>query len=143
MSGKHVLKLKSTYKSEAQKILKALAEKFGVFKDYSNDSIELVFNYSRGSLNESVHKRNERNADFYDFAKMLYIFDDVVANAQAIETHTDKYTETKRENQNLKQVYVLMSAFKDGEYVVPVEFNIKEFEDNTQNQLYVSVTLKK
>ena len=143
LSGKEVLKLKSTYKSKAQKILKPLAEKFGVFKDYSNDDIKLEFNYSRNSLEESIHKENERSANFYDFAKMLYVFDDVVANAQAIETHTDKYVETKRENRNLKQVYVLMSAFKDGDFIIPVEFNIKEFVDEVKNQLYVSVTLQK
>lgn len=143
LSGKQVLKLKSTYKSEAQKILKELAEKFGVFKDYSNDSIELEFNYSRGSLNESTHKQNERNADFYDFAKMLYIFDDVIKNAQPIESHTDKYRETKRENKNINQVFVLLSAFRDGNYIIPVEFNIKEFNKGVKNQLYVSVTLKK
>ncbi|MBQ2934440.1 MAG: DNA/RNA non-specific endonuclease [Clostridia bacterium] len=143
LSGKEVLKLKSTYKSKAQEILKQLCEKFGVFKNYNNENIEIDFDYSRTSLRESVHKENERSANFYDFAKMLYVFDDVVANAQAIETHTDKYVETKRENRNLKQVYVLMSAFKDGDFIIPVEFNIKEFVDEVKNQLYVSVTLQK
>lgn len=143
LSSKEVIKLKNTYKSNAQKILKQLCEKFDVFKNYNNEDIEINFNYSRASLRESVHKENERSANFHDFAKMLYVFDDVVANAQAIETHTDKYVETKRENRNLKQVYVLMSAFKDGDFIIPVEFNIKEFVDEVKNQLYVSVTLQK
>ena len=51
--------------------------------------------------------------------------------------------ETKRENRNLKQVYILMSALKHGKYIIPVEFNVKEFVDGTDNQLYVSVTLHK
>ncbi len=143
LSGETVLKLKNTYKSQAQKILKPLAEKFGVFKDYKNENVEIEFNYSRSSLEESIHTENKRNANFYDFAKMLYVFEDVVLNARPIEIHTDKYVDTERENKNLKQVYVLLSAFRDGDSIIPVEFNIKEFLDETKNQLYVSVTLKK
>ena len=73
---------------------------------------------------------------------MLYLFDDVVKNAQPIEAHTDKYKETKRENGNLKQVFILLSAFRDGNFIIPVEFNIKEYIKGTKSKLYVSVTLK-
>lgn len=158
LSSAEVLKLKNTYKSKASEILKTLGEKFGVFNaghtnaDYVNKNIDLVFEYSKGSLSESVHKQNERmirydtkskNVDFYDFAKMLYVFRDLVENAQPIETHTDKYVGTKRENPNLEQTYILLSAFKDGDYIIPVEFCIKKYRDNTPNGLYVSVMLKK
>ncbi len=74
---------------------------------------------------------------------MLSVFDNVVENAVPIETHYDKYKGTSRENKNIAQDYVLFSAFKDGEYIIPIEFNIKEFKSGNQNQLYVSVNLKK
>lgn len=135
--------LEHTYKSRAQQILKALAEKFGLFKNYKNSQIELKFNYSNRSLSESTHTQNMRNPNFSDFAKMLSVFDDVVANAQPIEAHLDKYTGTVRGEENLKQVYVLLGAFRDGSDIVPVEFNIKEFRKNKANKLYVSVTLKR
>lgn len=146
LNGKNVLLLKSSYNSQASKILKTLAEKFEVFdQSYSNSQISLDFNYSRGSLNESVHKQGDLSTDFYDFAKMLYVFDDVIKNAVPIEIHTDKYKGTKRENPLLKYDYVLISAFKDGTYIVPVEFHIKEQLEKTRqnNRLYVSVTLGK
>lgn len=82
-------------------------------------------------------------ADFYDFARMLYVFEDVVKNAQPIEVHSDKYVGTKREDSNLKQMFVLLSAFEDGKFIVPVEFNIKEFSNHDKNKLYLSVTLQK
>ena len=144
LNGKNVLLLKSSYNSKAYEILKSLGEKFGVFKGYSNENIELEFNYSRGSLNESVHKQGDISTDFYDFARMLYVFDDVINNAVPIEVHTDKYKGTKREDRNLKYDYVLLSAFSDENYIVPVELHIKEY--NTQkvaNKLYVSITLGK
>lgn len=144
LNAANVLGLQNTYKSNAAPILKTLAKKFGIFdKSYSNDSISLDFNYSRGSLRESVHKQGRISTDFYDFAKMLYVFDDVVENAVPIEVHTDKYVGTKRESPNLKNDYVLISAFSDGDYIIPVEMNIKEFSNQDQNKLYVSVTLGK
>ena len=148
LSSEDVLKLKDTYKSQAGKIVRDLAEKFGVLADYSNEYIDLEFNYSGRSLGESIHKQNDRvldksHADFYDFARMLYVFEDIVKNAQPIEAHSDKYVETKRANSNLKQVYILLSAFEDGNSIIPVEFNIKEFSNGDKNKLYVSVTLQK
>ncbi len=145
LKGKNVMMLKSSYNSQAGVILKNLGEKFGVFTNYSNDNIELEFNYSRGSLNESVHKQGDISTDFYDFAKMLYVFDAVVKNAVPIEVHTDKYEGTARANPNLKYDYVLLSAFGDGEYITPVEFHIHEFKENVKdpNKLYVSITLGK
>ncbi len=60
------------------------------------------------------------------------------------DVDTDKYKGTKREDRNLKYDYVLLSAFSDENYIVPVELHIKEY--NTQkvaNKLYVSITLGK
>ena len=145
LNVKNVLLLKSSYNSQAGKILKSLGEKFGVFKTYNNKNISLDFDYSRGSLNESVHKQGDISTDFYDFAKMLYVFDEVVENAVPIEVHTDKYVGTARENVNLKYDYVLLSAFRDESYIIPVEMHIKEFKEDVKdlNKLYVSITLGK
>lgn len=40
---------------------------------------------------------------------------------------------------------MLLSAFQDGEYIIPVEFHVKEMNDGAvlNNKLYVSVTLGK
>ncbi len=106
LNAPNVSELQKSYKSKAAKILKTLGEKFGVYKTYSNDNIDLTFDYSRSSLNESVDKQNKITTDFYDFAKMLFVFNEVIENAVPIEVHTDKYVGTKKENQNLKYDYV-------------------------------------
>ena len=144
LNAPNVLALQKTYRANAAPVLKKLAEKFGVFdKTYFNKNISLDFSYSRGSLKESVNKQGKVSTDFYDFAKMLYVFDDVVNNAVPIEAHTDKYAGTERANQNLKYDYVLLSAFSDGDYIIPVEMHIKEFSNKDPNKLYVSITLGK
>ena len=144
LNATNVLSLQQTYRANAARVLKKLAEKFGVFdKTYFNKNISLDFSYSRGSLKESVNKQGNVSTDFYDFAKMLFVFNDVVNNAVPIEAHTDKYAGTERANQNLKYDYVLLSAFSDGDYTIPVEMHIKEFSNKDPNKLYVSVTLGK
>ena len=146
LNAANVLALQETYRANAAPVLKKLAEKFGVFdKTYFNKNISLDFSYSRGSLKESVNKQGKVSTDFYDFAKMLYVFDDVVNNAVPIEAHTDKYAGTERANQNLKYDYVLLSAFSDGDYIIPVEMHIKEQKEKVKqpNTLYVGITLGK
>lgn len=132
--------LENTYKSRAEKILKPLAEKFGVFKSYYNEAIELEFNYSKGSLNESVFKQATRAGQFDTFAKMLSCFDDMIKNAVPIEIHKDKYKGTIRSG-SLKKVYVLASSIYD-KGIVPIQLEVKEFEGQP-NKLYITVTLNK
>ena len=48
--------------------------------------------------------------EFYKFAKMLFVFDDIVQNAVPIEVHTDKYVNTHREDNKLDKIYVLLGA---------------------------------
>lgn len=135
--------LKKEHIADASKILKTLAEKFKVFKMYSNDNIDLIFEYTKRGNNKSRNEQSHVDPDFLRFAKMLSVFDDIVENAVPIEVHTDKYVGTSRENRNLKYDYVLLGGFRDGNSFVPVEFHIKEYKPQLgqNNKLYVSVTL--
>ena len=64
-----------------------------------------------------------------------------VRKAVPVEFHGDKYAGTKRADADLNRVAVLVSAFQDGDRIVPVQFEIKEKNKYT-NKLYVSVTLQ-
>lgn len=68
--------------------------------------------------------------------------DDVVKNAVVIDAGGDKYAETYRHDDELKQGITLLSAYKDGEAVVPVQLLVKEMKDGS-GQLYMAVTVKK
>ena len=72
---------------------------------------------------------------------MLCVFDEIVNNAVPIEVHTDRYAGTERHNPDLKYDYVLLSGFKDKEYIVPVELHIKEYFKRYPNKLYVTVAV--
>ena len=140
---KQVEELKTKYDGSTFKVIRELGEKFGVFKDYTNENVQLEMNYSIGSAKKSINVAENNDEDISDFVRMLSVFDDVIKNAQPVEVHEDKYKGTKKENTNLKQDYVLLSAFHDGSSIIPVEFHIKEFRAGVKNQLYVSVNLKR
>ncbi|MGN0449428.1 MAG: hypothetical protein ACI4G0_03605 [Ruminococcus sp.] len=139
-----VISLQDTVRNNAYKILRVLGDKFKVFeKTYKNENVNLEFDYSKGTLKESVNKQGNISTDYSDFAKMLCVFDEIVNNAVPIEVHTDRYAGTERHNPDLKYDYVLLSGFKDKEYIVPVELHIKEYFVREPNKLYVSITLGK
>ena len=132
--------LQNSYPSYARPIIKKIARDFGILNEpFFNPDIELEFNYSGDSIQESINKQHSR---YGDFVKMLSVFSDVIENAVGVETHKDKYTGTRREDTNLKQMYVLASAFSDEKGVYPVKLEVKEFKKNT-NKLYLSVVLTK
>lgn len=128
-------------KSQARQYIRPLAEKLGVFKNYQNDNVDLEFSYTKGGFDESIHKQSLRGGRYDDFAKMFSVFDELVQNAVPIEFHGDKYAGTSWAVSDLNRVAVLVSAFQDGDRIIPVQFEIKEKNKYT-NKLYVSVTLQ-
>jgi len=132
--------LETKYKKEAAPILKRLASDFGVVGTYENEDIDLEFVFSNGKLGESINKQKK---SYQEFGKMLSVFKEVVENAIGIETHPDKYKGTIREDPQLKQTYVLVSAFREGENIYPVRLTVKEFKGNIQNSLHVAVCFEK
>lgn len=122
-------------KSTAYGLLKKIGDNFSVFKPYTNKDVRTVFEFSKGNLNESIHKQGR---DYQNYAKMLTVIDDVIDNAVGIETHKDRY---ENPGSNINQVYVLASSFKNERGIVPVLLEIKEFTDGTQSTLHVAVSL--
>ncbi|MBQ8415675.1 MAG: hypothetical protein IJX13_02055, partial [Clostridia bacterium] len=120
--------------SEKRKLIQKIALEFGVFKDYKNEDIDLSFEFSNNNFRESYGKQKYR---FEQFAKMFSVFDQVIHAAIGIEVHK---REDYKPDITLKHAYVLISAFQDGEWIIPVKLEIKEFADKA-NSLYVAVSL--
>ena len=123
--------------SEKRRIIKNLANEFGAIqKEYFNEDVALSFYFSINNF-EETYKKQEKN--FEQFAKMFSVFNSVVESAVGVEVHnrTDyKFDAT------LDNMFVLVSAYQDGDYIVPVKLEIKKFKDK-QNTLYVAVALNK
>ena len=66
----------------------------------------------------------------------------MVDSAELIETHKEKKTGTTKVNPDLKQVYVFLGAARDGEMLIPVQMEVKEFY-TADGALYMTVALTK
>lgn len=119
------------------RLFKKLGEEFSAFRSYKNKDIRLDFSFSKEKMRESVSKQRH---DYVKFAKMLTCLDDVIANAVGIEVH-NRNAEGYKVDDALENMYVLASAFVDGEDIVPVKLEVKEFSDK-ENTLHLAIALE-
>ena len=131
-------------KSKAEKIIIPLARDLGILnRPMTAKDIDIEFIFSKGNgLDESLSKQLRYGGNYVDFAKTIINLDKVINSAVLIEKHGDKYKGTARENRNLEAVFVLVSAFKDGDYVIPVQLEIKKSSD-VGGRLYLTVAMTK
>lgn len=133
---------KSTSK-RAREHAETLMEKFGIFKRYRNENADIEFNISGDKSSEYLHIQSDRRNNYADFGIMLANLDELIAGAIPIEMHKDVYEGTSRADPTLEKTYVLLSAVKTSDGIIPVEFEVKEFKGDKENTLHVAVTLKK
>lgn len=123
--------------NKKRQLIQKIAEEFGVFKEYINSDINVSFEFSKNNFRESYHKQK---INYEQFAKMFSVFDKVIENAVGIEAHNRNKAGYKFDS-TLNNVYVLISAFEDGNLIVPVKLEVKDFNDK-QNTLYVAISLE-
>lgn len=138
-AGQLINKARELRINERKKLFKKLGEEFGVFRLYSNKDVDLDFTFSRGNVAESSVKQDGER--YEDFAKMLSCFDSVIDDAIGVEVH-NRNSEGYKPDATLSNVYVLMSAYEDGDRIVPVKLEIKEFSGTKKNTLHVAVALQ-
>lgn len=131
-------------KSKAEKIIIPLAKDLGILnKSMSAADVDIEFIFSKGNgLQESLSKQLRYGGNYADFAKTIINLDKVINSAVLIEKHGDKYKGTSRENRNLEAVFVMVSAFRDGDYVIPIQLEIKKASD-VGGRLYLTVAMTK
>lgn len=122
---------------DKKRLFKKLGEEFGVFRQYNNPDTSVKFSFSKGGMAESVSKQRK---GYMRLAKLLTCIDGVIENAVGIESH-NRNDEGYKVDTSLKNVYVLASAFVDGENIIPVKLEVKEFSDK-ENTLYVAIALE-
>ncbi len=123
---------------DAKKPIKKIADMLGISNiNYQNSNIDFDFSFSRKNLNISLNHQQEYGGDYADYIKLLSCINELIENAELIEIH-DNY----KDNNQLKQTYVLVSAFNDGSDIAPVQFEVKEYY-GADRRLYLSVVLTK
>ena len=122
---------------DKRNVIQKLVKEFGTFdKEYFNDDIELKFEFSGNNFRESYNKQGHH---YIEFAKMFSVFDTVIENAVGVEMHNRA---NYKPDPTLNNVFVLISAYQDGDFIVPVKLEVKKFKDK-KNTLYVAISLEK
>ena len=136
--------LENNIKSIVEKPLKEKLRQMGIIgRKYKLSDIDLEFEFTGKGLNKSLNSQTmDYGGNFGDFAKVALNIQKLFDNSVLLDIHSDKAKGTTRENPQLARTYVLFSAFRDGEYIKPVQFEVKQYVDNN-NRLYVAVALTK
>ena len=134
--------LENEIKSKVEKLLVPKFKKMGYLKEYSSNEVDVTFDFTLNGLRKSLHSQLSYGGNYADFTKAILNIEKLLNNAVLVEMHSDKAKGTKKENQRLKQVFVLMSALQDGNSIIPVQFEVKEYIDNN-NRLYLAVAMTK
>ena len=122
---------------DKRNLIQKITKEFGVFdKEYFNEDIELSFEFSGNNFRESYNKQKH---NYIEFAKMFSVFDSIIESAVGVEIHNRA---DYKPDPTLDNVFVLMSAYQDGEFIVPVKLEVKKFKDK-KNSLYVAISLEK
>lgn len=129
--------LNEHFGSDKKSLILKIAKEFGaVQREYFNEDINISFAFSNHNFNESYSKQKH---NYVDFAKMFSVFEKVVENAIGINAHNRR---SHNPDPTLNNMFVLVSAYQDGEFIVPIKLEVKEFKDK-KNSLYVAISLNK
>lgn len=134
--------LNGAQRSAAKQTMKKIARRLGINGiDLRNSKISFPFRFSNTNVGVSTQHQAEYGGSYQDFAKVLTCISDLVDRAVLIETHNEKKPGALA-NPDLKQTYVLLGAVRDGDMIIPVQMEVKEFYKNDAG-LYMTVTLSK
>ena len=124
---------------EAKKSIRRIAEMLGIHNvNCKNSNIKFDFAFSKGSLDTSLNHQREYGGNYTDYAEMLTCLEKLIENAELIEVHKNY-----KNNEYLKNTFVLISAINNDGNITPVQLEVKEYDKGQSNSLYLNVVLSK
>ncbi|MBQ8566487.1 MAG: hypothetical protein IJ445_02740 [Clostridia bacterium] len=126
--------LNKYFKSEKRKLIDKIATEFGVYnKEYFNKDTQMSFVFSKNNFRETYNKQAH---NYVSFAKIFSVFNNVIESAVGIEIHNNP---KHKPDPTLENMFVLVSAYQDENYIVPIKLEVKKFKDK-KNNLYVIIS---
>ena len=131
-----------TDKKIADKELKNLANKYGIINktlknNYMQDKKVL---FSNRNMHESVSKQD---GGYINMAALIPVFEETFKTAVPFSVQGDRYYQIVDDREKLETFAELMGAFRYGDNIVPVKFDVKHAKGEGSDVLYVVATINK
>lgn len=135
-------------------LLEKAAKSYGLIADgqqkaatLQNKHLSIAAEFSKRSLSESLRKQshaadgNQRTGNGY-IAALLPVFKQTYENAVPVLIQGDRYLHTVNEKTAVEAFAYLLGAFKYGDKVIPVQFELKQLSGEQENKVYIVATIK-
>ena len=146
LSAGDISRISALKRSKAETVMRTMARRLGLINGEGtqaallrNKHLTIEAQFSGQALHESLVKQK---GSLGNIAALLPVFKQTYENAVPVLVQGDRYLYAVNEKTTVDSFAYLLGAFKYGEKIIPVQFELKQFAGEQENRIYVVATIK-
>ena len=146
LSAGDISRISALKRSDAEGVMRKMARRLGLINGEGtqaallrNKHLTIEAQFSGQALHESLVKQK---SSLGNIAALLPVFKQTYENAVPVLVQGDRYLYAVNEKTTVDSFAYLLGAFKYGEKIIPVQFELKQFAGEQENRIYVVATIK-
>ena len=146
LSAGDISRINALKRSDAEGVMRKMARRLGLINGEGtqaallrNKHLTIEAQFSGQALHESLVKQK---SSLGNIAALLPVFKQTYENAVPVLVQGDRYLHAVNEKTTVDSFAYLLGAFKYGEKIIPVQFELKQFAGEQENRIYVVATIK-
>ena len=146
LSAGDISRINALKRSDAEGVMRKMARRLGLINGEGtqaallrNKHLTIEAQFSGQALHESLVKQK---SSLGNIAALLPVFKQTYENAVPVLVQGDRYLHAVNEKTTVDSFAYLLGAFKYGEKIIPVQFELKQFAGEQENRVYVVATIK-
>ena len=146
LSAGDISRISALKRSKAETVMRTMARRLGLINGEGtqaallrNKHLTIEAQFSGQALHESLVKQK---GSLGNIAALLPVFKQTYENAVPVLIQGDRYLYAVNEKTTVDSFAYLLGAFKYGEKIIPVQFELKQFAGEQENRIYVVATIK-
>ena len=146
LSAGDISRINALKRSDAEGVMRKMARRLGLINGEGtqaallrNKHLTIEAQFSGQALHESLVKQK---SSLGNIAALLPVFKQTYENAVPVLVQGDRYLYAVNEKTTVDSFAYLLGAFKYGEKIIPVQFELKQFAGEQENRIYVVATIK-
>lgn len=146
LSAGDISRISALQRSKAETVMRTMARRLGLINGEGtqaallrNKHLTIEAQFSGQALHESLVKQK---GSLGNIAALLPVFKQTYENAVPVLIQGDRYLHTVNEKTAVEAFAYLLGAFKYGDKVIPVQFELKQLSGEQENKVYIVATIK-